>query len=284
MLVGWRETERDFRNYLITSGRSEGTAKTYVSNLSIFWRWCMRHECSPAEVDKATVRAWVADRKADVSDQRAHNDLAALRHYYAWLKDERLREDDPSEGVKVKRGKRLPTEPLAAVDLEALLAACKNERDRLIVLMLAHTGLRISELAGLRCEDINWTAGEVRVIGKGNKERRITPNPEVLARLRAFLGMFPSGPIWLSLVQHRALSAHQLRKILYEIADRARVEDVHPHRFRALFATEYVEQFGDIQALQGMMGHESIETTARYSEYTRQRRGQEQMRRLKFGT
>lgn len=283
MLASWGQTQRDFRDFLVTTGRSEGTARTYCSNLSLFWTWCTRHECLPQEVDREAIRSWLAERRKSVSAARAHNDLAALKLFYAYLRDIRLRDDDPTENVRVKRDKRLPTEPLALSELDSLLAACKDERDRMIILMLAHSGMRISELASLRAEDIDWQKGEIRIVGKGGKERRLAPNMEVINRLRAFLGMFPSGSIWRSKRAGQALSAHQIRKILYDIAERARVEDVHPHRFRSFFATEYVEQFGDIQALQGVMGHESIETTARYSQYTRERRGLEQMRKLRFG-
>lgn len=283
MLASWGATSHEFHDFLVTTGRSEGTARTYISNLSLFWSWCTRHECLPQEVDREAIRSWLAERRQTVSAARAHNDLAALKLFYAFVRDLRLREDDPTENVRVKRDKRLPTEPLHGGELDTLLAVCKDERDRLILLMLAHTGLRISELASLRGDDIDWVRGEIRVIGKGGKERRIAPNPEVLNRLHAFCGMFPSGHLWKSKRAGQPLSAHQIRKILYEIAERAKLEDVHPHRFRALFATTYVEQFGDIQALQGVMGHESIETTARYSEYTRERRGLNQMRSLRFG-
>lgn len=282
-MASWGETARDFKDYLVTTGRSEGTARTYCSNLSLFWRWCMARECLPHDVDREAIRSWMSERTRIVSGQRAHNDLAALKLFYAYLRDLRYRDDDPTENVRVKRGKRLPTEPLATRDLDALLAACKDERDRLIILMLAHTGMRISELASLRAEDIDWLRGYVRIIGKGGKERRLAPNIEILNRLHAFCGMFASGSLWKSKRAGTTLSAHQLRKIIYDLAQKARVEDVHPHRFRSFFATEYVEQFGDIQALQGVMGHESIETTARYSEYTRERRGHEQMRKMRFG-
>ena len=283
MLVSWGQTSRAFREYLITTGRSEGTAKTYCSNLSLFWTWCTHHECLPADVDREAVRSWLSERMNSVSSARAHNDLAALRLFYAWMKDIRHRDDDPTDNVRVKRRKSLPTEPLHADEMESLLAASRDERDRLIILMLAHTGMRISELASLRAEDIDWQRGTIRIFGKGDKERRLAPDPEVLNRLHAFCGMFPSGSIWKAKRSHQALSAHQIRKVLYDLAERAKLEDVHPHRFRALFATQYVEQFADIQALQGVLGHESIETTARYSEYTRERRGLEQMRSLKFG-
>ena len=280
--MSWSETSRGFRNYLLTTGRSEGTAKTYLSNLSLFWSWCTHHELLPHDADQVTVRGWLADRKQEVSAARAHNDLAALRLFYAWVRETRWRDDDPTANISIKRPKALPTEPLSTSELNSLLSVCKDERDRLLVLMLAHTGMRISELASLTAEDIDWRRGIIRIMGKGEKERRLQPHPDVLQRLHAFVGMFAAGPVWLSKKQHSQLSAHQIRKILYELAERAQLEHIHPHRFRSLFATEYIEQFADIQGLQGVMGHESIETTARYSEYTRERRGLRQMQQLTF--
>lgn len=278
--VGWDQTHRNFTRYLLSCGKSANTAKTYASNLSIFWRWCAQYEATPYHADRAMVREWIASRLASVSSARVHNDLASLKLFFAWLKETRDRDDDPTEGVRVKRTKALPTQPLEQSDLDKLLATCTNERDRLMVLMLAATGLRISELASLTAEAIDWQRGEIKVRGKGDKERRIAPAPEVLAQLRAWTGMFPSGPLWLSKHLHQPLSAHQMRKILYEIAKKGNLEGIHPHRFRSYFATSYIEQFADIQALQGVMGHDSIETTARYSETTRQRRGLDMMRRL----
>lgn len=280
METGWKATERYFREFLLSTGKSEATTKTYVSNLRLFWQQCGQYEITPYQADRRVCRGYIADRVQTVSASRAFNDLAAIRLFYKYLLEIRDRDDDPTEGIKVKRSKNLPTKPLLQNEIECLLAHCNCERDRLIILMLGATGARISELAGIHAEDIDWLTGLVIIRGKGDKQRLVAPRTDVLNRLRAYLGMFPSGPIWLSKVQCRPLSAHQIRKILYEIASEAKIEDVHPHRLRASFATAFIDQFGDIQALQGVMGHESIETTAKYSEYTRQKRGLDQMRRL----
>lgn len=271
-----------FERYLLSSGKSPGTARTYCANLSVFWRGCQKYEITPFEADRAMIREWISERIVSVSSSRAHNELAALRQFYAWLRETNYRDDDPTQAIRVKRSKRLPTEPLAMGDLDKMVDSSESERDRLIVLMLAYTGLRIGELASVNAESIDWARGQIKVRGKGDKERVVAPNPDILKRLHAFCGMFPSGPIWISR-WGKPLSAHQLRKIIYEVALRAGMQGIHPHRFRSYFATNYIEQFADIQALQGVMGHESIETTARYSEYTRQRRGLDQMQRMNFG-
>ena len=281
--MDWPSTARDFGRYLRTAGKAEGTCRTYVYNVAFFAQWCARHECSPQDADREYVRAWLSERLQTVTSARAHNDLAALKQFYRWLIEDRYREDDPTRNLRVKRRKSLPTEPLDGSELTALVEACTGERDRLMLLVLAYSGIRISELASLTAERIDWRNGEIVVLGKGDKERRIAPNAEIMNRLHAFCGMFPAGPIFLSQQMQRPLSAQQIRKIIYEVAERAKINGVHPHRFRSFFATAFVEQYGDIQALQGVLGHESIETSARYSEYTRERRAREMMRGLKLG-
>lgn len=280
-MESWQRTQTQFERYLRSSGRSANTAKTYSSNLLQFWRYCAHYECTPFEADRDMLRTYIADRLVNVSSQRAHNDLAALRLFYAWLLEAEYREDDPSARLKVKRTKALPTEPIDRGELVALLSACSNDRDRMMILVMASTGIRISELSALTAEDIDWSRGTLKIHGKGDKERLVTPPPEVLGQLHAFLGMFPEGPLWIS-SHGNVLAPQPIRNLLQRIGEKAKVEHVHPHRLRALFATEFIEQFKDIQALQSMMGHESIETTARYSEWTRDRRGQEMMRKLRL--
>lgn len=279
--TGWKLTSEQFTRYLLSSGKAPNTAKTYASNLLTFWQGCGRYEVTPYEADKPLIRAWISERLGCVSSNRAHNDLAALKHFYAWLRETRYRDDDPTQGIRVKRTKALPTKPLDRPEVDALLTHCNQERDRLIILLLAHTGIRISELSCLSAEDIDWRKGLIKIRGKGDKERELKPHPDVLGRLHAFCGMFPTGPIFVSRFGQR-MSAQALRKTIYSVAERAKVDGVHPHRFRAFFATEFIEEYADIQALQGNLGHESIATTARYSEYTRNRRAQDMMSRLKL--
>lgn len=277
----WDAVRRDFVDFLRTSGKAERTAYIYAANVSMFWRWCAGYETCALDVDREAIRSWLSERLKTVSSARVHNDLAALKLFFAYAVDCRYRADDPTDQLRVKRAKSLPTEPLDSADFHSLLNACLSERDRLIILVLAYTGLRVSELAELRAESIDWTRGLLKVHGKGDKERLVAPAPEIMQRLHAFVGMFPQGPIFVSR-WGRPLSAHQIRKLLYDIAERAKIQHVHPHRFRATFATSFIEQHADIQALQDVLGHNSIETTARYAEYTRQRRAHQQTRDLRL--
>ncbi len=93
--------------------------------------------------------------------------------------------------------------------------------------------------------------------------------------------LIPQGSIWRSERHSSPMQAHQIRKRIYYIAKRAGVQDVHPHRFRATFACEFLDQFdGDIHALKGAMGHKTIETTASYAKSAELRRGLAKMQRF----
>lgn len=278
----WTATRDAFARYLLTTGHSSETERTYLGSLVLFWRWCGGRECDPLRADTPALRAWLAERMAVVSPAQTYKDAATLKCFYKWQLEEGRRPDDPSFGLKVKRSKKAPTRPLSASEVHQVLAACDSERDRLIVLVLAYVGVRIAELAGMRVGDIDWYRGNLIIRGKGDKERLFPVPPDLLGRLRAHFGMFAQGPIWLS-VRGNPLAAHQIRKIIYRLAERAKLEGVHPHRLRSTFGTEYMDQFGDIQALQYLMGHESIETTARYTYYTREKRARESMQQFKLG-
>lgn len=278
----WDSVARDYRDYLKSIGRSQETIRTYAYAIGQFWRWCCDHETDPRTIESPIVRRWISERQEHVSAQRAHNELAALRHFVALCREMHWRDDDPTTNVRVKRGKAPPTAPLEDWEIEAMLRACTLERDRLILLVMAYTGMRIAEVAALEAQDVDWAHNSLLIRGKGDKVRRVFPAEDVMGRLHAFLGMFPEGPLWTSQKRQQQLSAHQIRKILYGIAERARVEHFHPHRLRAYLATKHMDQYGDIQALQAILGHESIETTARYSQTTRERRARDQMRAIRL--
>ena len=201
---------------------------------------------------------------------------------YAYLIEEGVRDDDPTKGLKWKRTETLPTQPLDMPDVSALLRACEQERDRLVVLLLVYSGVRITEFASMGAEDIDWDRGTITIKhGKGDVARHVAPSPEIMGRLHAFLGLLPEGPIWRSLRDKQPMKAHQLRKLIYRLTEKAGLSHIHPHRFRSTFACEFLDQFdGDIHALKGAMGHKDISSTARYAKSAELRRGLAKMRRF----
>lgn len=280
----WAEAAEDYGRYLLTAGKSPETVRTYVSALSLFWRWCEAQEECTQSASRDFIRAWLLQRSATVSSTKLHSNLAGLRSYYGYLIEEGVRSDDPTKNLKWKRTESLPTQPLDVSDVARLLSACSHERDRLVVLLLVYSGVRITEFASMEADDIDWRAGTITIKhGKGDVARRVQPAPEVMGRLHVYLGLLPSGPIWRSLRDKKPMKAHQIRKVIYRITAKAGLEHVHPHRFRSTFACEFLDQFnGDIHALKGAMGHRSIETTSRYAKAAELRRGLDKMSRFRL--
>lgn len=274
--------EEGFARHLLTTGKSAQTVRTYASALSLFARWCAVMEECPESADKNTVRAWLMYRAESVSSTRVHSNLVGLRLYYDYLIEDGVREDNPTKGLKWKRTETLATMPLEMHDVAALFKACDNERDRLIILLLVYSGVRITEFASMTAEDIDWKQGTITIKhGKGDVARQVSPAPEVMGRLHAYLGLMPQGAIWRSQRHNTPMKPHQIRKRIYVVGRKAGIEDVHPHRFRATFACEFLDQFdGDIHALKGAMGHKAITTTSAYARSAELRRGLAKMQKF----
>lgn len=275
----WNEVELRFARYLLTSGRGKRTAITYAYNVRFFWQAMDTVAVYAPQATSEEVKEWLRTRSHEVSANKIYVDIMALRAFYTFVVQQKWRKDDPMDGIKARKEKLAPVAPFNEGEIAALVAACGSERDRLILLMLASTGLRISELLALRVEDIDWQRGMVLIHGKGNHQRWMAPNAEVMARLHIFLRNVHQGHIWFTNQGH-VMPAKQARENLYAAARRAGIIGAHPHRFRTTFAIEMLRiAGGDIQAVQDLLGHESIETTQRYTAYDKADRALNLMRR-----
>ena len=149
-------------------------------------------------------------------------------------------------------------------------------RDRALVELLYGTGIRIGELVALDVRDLEIRSQEVRVMGKGGKER-IVPIPE---QARGSLGAWLevrrhpgvlSEPLFISLRPRREngprrLAAREARRILSERAVRADLDEhVHPHRLRHSYATHLLDMGADLREIQELLGHASLSTTQKYT-------------------
>lgn len=265
VIHSWAATAKGYERYLLATGKSAGTVRTYSSDLHLFWDWCADREVDAFECPPGAVREWFASRVQDVSSSRAIGTLAALRAYYAWGIEDRLAESDPTKGLRVKRRGQVPTRPLERDDFKSLLKVCSCDRDRTMLMLMAHTGLRITELATLTPESFDWQRQLIRVDGKGGKQAYVAAPDEVLGMIRQVMGFFPVAGegIWRSEQKHRPMAAHQLRKIIYKLAEKAGIE-AHPHRMRSMFAVEHYKIYHDIERLRRAMRHADITTTQRY--------------------
>jgi integrase/recombinase XerD len=153
-------------------------------------------------------------------------------------------------------------EPLEEDEMQLLRKSCCNFDEELVINILLDTGMRVSELANLKEENVSWQRNCITIIGKGNK-RRVIP----LSNLARFYitqcfsnqARFP-------------LAMRTIQKYVKVVAERARIKKkVSPHVLRHTFAVTYLHKGGNLRALQGILGHSSITTTDIYLNYSGQR-------------
>ncbi|PJG83592.1 tyrosine recombinase XerC [Caviibacterium pharyngocola] len=200
--------------------------------------------------------------------------LSALRRFLTYLVQQGELQVNPAVGVSApKQGKHLPKN-IDTEQVQQLLANDSKEpidiRDRAIMELMYSSGLRLSELQGLNLNSINTRAREVRVIGKGNKER-ILP-----------FGRYASHAIqqWLKVrslfnPKDDALFVSQLGNRLTHRAIQKRLETwgvrqglnahLNPHKLRHSFATHMLENSSDLRAVQELLGHSNLSTTQIYT-------------------
>ncbi|MGI5182314.1 tyrosine-type recombinase/integrase [Dactylosporangium sp. CA-152071] len=176
----------------------------------------------------------------------------------------------PASRLRVRQPRRLPR-GLDRGEVAALLDSFRTWRDRSIAGLMLFSGLRSAEVLGLAVADVDIPRGWVRVIGKGDKERRVPVDAEVAGWVQTYLlAERPDTEVTALFVvakgshRGRSLSAEGLRAVFRYHRDRAGVPAGHPHALRHTFGTALAEAGVDLAVVQALMGHDHIDSSARY--------------------
>lgn len=159
-------------------------------------------------------------------------------------------------------------EALTSREVEKLRIACgANIRDNAVLELFLATGCRVSEVVGMKVEDLDFEIGCVKVLGKGQKERVVFFNDRALEYLERYLGERHTGAVILSSrAPHQGLRKNALENIIRRIATRAGLsKHVFPHLLRHTFATRALNKGMPLPTLCDLMGHASVETTRIYA-------------------
>jgi site-specific recombinase XerC len=181
-----------------------------------------------------------------------------------------LRKPKQRSQLRVREPRRLPR-GLDRAETTALLGSLRTDRDRAIAGLMLLSGLRSAEVLGLRVRDVDVGRGWVRVIGKGDKERRVPLDPDVAGLIQTYL--FAERPEsdcdTLFLVakgsnRGKPLTPAGLRTIFRYHRDKTGVPAGHPHVLRHTFGTALAEAGVDLAVLQALMGHDHVDSSAAY--------------------
>ena len=155
----------------------------------------------------------------------------------------------------------------------------EEKRDKAILEMLYSSGLRVSELAGLNHDDLDFFGGLVRVRGKGKKERIVPVGQAALNSLRAYWDMKApretpnviKKPLFISRIGSRLTDRSVRRMILKYVKRTGLGKEISPHTFRHSFATHMLDRGADLRSVQELLGHANLSTTQIYTHVTTQR-------------
>ena len=249
---------------LVVDGKSNGTVRQYV-------RSCRKLSDVVGkpfkEMNAYDVRFFLAkEMERGLSDQSRENQRANLSAFFQWMTNEELIPKNPILQLKPIKCHQEIRKAFSDIEIDALRSACKTIRERALVEFLLSTGVRVSELVSMKVQDVSPETLTVHVVhGKGNKERITYTTAVAMKHLLAYLhSRTEDGDALFYNRNHDPIEAGGIRKMLYALADRANVDNVHPHRFRRTFATNLSKRGMAVQEIQKLMGHTNINTTLVY--------------------
>ena len=268
---------------------SPHTIEAYGRDLARWSAFCMDHfgseEIDLDAVDAEDVRGFLAaGSRAGLGKRSIARSLSTLRGFFRHACREGWARSNPARSVRGPRQRTRLPEVLKAEDLARLLGTLARAsgfygtRERALVEVGYGAGLRVGEIAALTWGDVDLPAGTVRVLGKGDKERRVPLTSAATEALRAWRDAIPDGApkgsgdaVFLSRAGRR-LSVRQIQRVVKRALKRvAEREGVSPHTLRHSFATHLLDRGADILAVKELLGHESLSTTQTYTHLTRER-------------
>ena len=266
-------------------GLSENTLRAYRADLLALSRYFVERGVSLVNAAEADLLEFLAWRVGTGAKRRSTaRQLSTFRRFYRYLLRESAITEDPTAQIEMPRvGRRLP-HTLTEADVDALLAAPDvaqplGHRDRTMLEFLYATGVRVSELVGLKLSQVNLNQGVVRIIGKGDRERLIPLGDEAQDWLQKFVlrprAEILSGRQTEYLFPTRRGGPMTRQAFWYLIkrhAGQAGIEKkLSPHTMRHAFATHLLNHGADLRVVQLLLGHSDVSTTQIYTHVARER-------------
>jgi len=269
----------------IEDGLSANTLAAYRRDLSLFGDWLARtHQRELDSTHEADLLAYNVSRHADSKATSSNRRLTVFKRYFRWALREHLTSADPTLKLLTARQPLRVPKTLSEAQVEALLGAPDvatplGLRDRTMLELMYASGLRVSELVGLKSVHLSLSEGALRVTGKGAKERLVPFGDEAHEWLRryladargAILGKQSSDALFVT-ARGGPMTRQMFWKLVKAHALHAEVRvPLSPHTLRHAFATHLLNHGADLRAVQMLLGHADISTTTIYTHVARER-------------
>jgi site-specific recombinase XerD len=279
-----RQTAIDrFQAYLARRQFSAHTIASYTLDLRLFFAEITvpLARVSFHEVDQFVERQHQHGRAWATINRR----LNALKHFFTFCLDQQLVRGNPVKPSHfVRRGRPLP-KALAGEQVQQLFAQIAHPMDRALFLVMLRCGLRVSEVAQLKLEQIDWEQQGLRILqGKGRKDRHVYMSPDLVASLHQCLEQHPGDRaqgyvFWNRKRAQQPLSIKAIQKKMERYAKAARIT-ASCHSLRHTFASNLLEHGAEVVVIRDFLGHSQIASSERYAKISSQKVKQEYMRTM----
>ena len=258
-------------------GLSKRTLTAYRRDLERFMQFLAAEDIDrPGQITQHHIRAFIAQRhRQGLGGKSLQRLLSAIRSLFRWMLREGLAEHNPATPVRAPKSPRHLPATLDADSIGQLLEIpCDTPlaiRDKAIMELFYSSGLRLSELADLRWEQLDLASGMVTVTGKGNRTRMVPVGrmaSEALLEWRKICGKFTSFEQPFVFVSQRGnpIAPRTIQaRIRYWAKRQGIPQNIYPHLLRHSFASHMLESSGDLRAVQELLGHADISTTQIYT-------------------
>ena len=275
------ETLTDFIQYLKFEKRyAQLTITAYRQDISQFIAYVAKEFTidAPGQISHFQVRSWLAGLKEQKQKARSINrKISSLSSYYRFLLKNGLVEKNPVRQLHAQRlPERLPVY-LKECETEFMLnelqfgEGFKGTTDRLVCELLYLTGMRRNELLQLKEKDIEWSLHQLRILGKGNKERLVPVGTVLLDAIREYIAEKQKLPQYddnylLNLENGKPLYAGYIYRVVKQyLSATTTMHKKSPHVLRHTFATHLLNNGANIQAIKDLLGHSSLAATQIYT-------------------
>jgi integrase/recombinase XerD len=277
---------RAFLNYLrVEKGLSANTLQAYRRDLAKFALFASKRELTLDQFTHGTVIDFLRTlylRKLDSRSVARH--LVTIRHLFRFAFTEGIIKEDPAASVAAPKFRRSLPEFLSVAEVDRLLrqpdvTSTLGLRDKAMIELLYSTGLRVSELCGLKAADIQLEAGCLRCLGKGNKERLVPVGRAALELVVQYMKKSrmeilgeKTSPYLFPCRSGTAVNRIAFWKLLAAYGRKAGLrKPLTPHMLRHSFATHLLDRGADLRSVQMMLGHADIATTQIYTHVVEER-------------
>ena len=271
----------------IEDGLAPLSLAAYRRDLQLYAQWLARPDGAGRTLDdsgEVDLLAYMAERHGSTRATTANRRLTVFRRYFRWaLRERRVAADPTLKLLAARQPLRVP-KTLSEAQVEALLAAPDTAtplglRDRCMLELMYASGLRVSELVGLKTVHLGLAEGVLHVVGKGSKERLVPFGEEAHGWLRRWLGEARGGLLGARssdalfiTVRGAGMTRQMFWRIVKQQAVRAGIGTaLSPHTLRHAFATHLLNHGADLRAVQMLLGHADIGTTTIYTHVARER-------------